>query len=140
MTIKYISLLFLTVEDTNKKNHFLRKCFKCPMQLWVFTTLCMHSKPSICLVLYLYHVVLLLYSNNLVCVFLSYLTQDPDNVIFVMDATIGQACESQVNNLLIDFLYLQALGIFSHIFVGCIFSLPFQLVLLQSMVFFFFTF
>ena len=24
-------------------------------------------------------------------------TQDPDNVIFVMDATIGQACEAQVN-------------------------------------------
>ena len=24
-------------------------------------------------------------------------TKDPDNVIFVMDATIGQACEAQVN-------------------------------------------
>ena len=31
-------------------------------------------------------------------------------MIFVMDATIGQACESQVNNVLIDLLFVRGTG------------------------------
>jgi len=31
--------------------------------------------------------------------------QSPDNIIFVMDASIGQACEAQVSSLLM-FIYL----------------------------------
>ena len=38
------------------------------------------------------------------CSFCFTIFQNPDNVIFVMDATIGQACESQVN-----FMFLTAL-------------------------------
>ena len=41
-----------------------------------------------------------LYNKHSILTFLFFIfcpTQDPDNVIFVMDATIGQACEAQVN-------------------------------------------
>ena len=40
-----------------------------------------------------------LYNKHSILTFFFYFcpTQDPDNVIFVMDATIGQACEAQVN-------------------------------------------
>ena len=31
-------------------------------------------------------------------------------MIFVMDATIGQACESQVNNILVDLWFLRGTG------------------------------
>ena len=41
---------------------------------------------------------------------LCYLAQSPDNVIFVMDATIGQACESQVNNILVDLCFVRGTG------------------------------
>ena len=46
----------------------------------------------------------LLHLATTTCLFCFTIFQNPDNVIFVMDATIGQACESQVN-----FMFLTAL-------------------------------
>ena len=62
-----------TVVVTNKKNRYSRRCCKCHKQWYAASS----------------------YDHHTLILLILAFPQDPDNIVYVMDASIGQACEAQ---------------------------------------------